>query len=364
MRDVCNHTKNAFRISRVTLVGTVMVLFGVTDHATLVAQAADMPVKHTTTPGGVEFGVWNQTSNKPAPVLFVLAGTIDSTLGSAYFRQCGNELAEHGWISASIDLPCHGKQAREGEPSGLGGWSHRLANNEDIIDEFNARLSQVLDHLIATRVADPDRVAVCGTSRGGFLALHFAAHDDRVKCAAAFAPVTDPRVVNEFVANAQHPFVVNANLENQANKLAGRPVWIVIGDQDERVGTDRAVALAQKLTKASREKKVDSRVELHIMPEPRGHTTPRGSSKRAADWILEQFPKFEIKKPQNEASVEQPTRHNILFVDDHHVLYRSGTNRIFHTATLNPSNPVVREDLAWQTAIGRTSIYGDPANGK
>ena len=26
-------------------------------------------------------------------------------------------------------------------------------------------------------------------------------------------------------------------------------------------------------------------VELHVMSEPRGHTTPQGSSKLAADWI-------------------------------------------------------------------------------
>ena len=244
-----------------------------------------------TTPDGIEYGVWNSTpETKSAPTLFVLASTIETTLGQTYYRQCGNELAEHGWVCVTIDLPCHGKQAVAGEPAGLSGWSHRLANNEDVVAEFNVRLSKVLDHLIETGVTDPERIAACGTSRGGFLALHFAAHDQRVKCAAAFAPMTDPRVVNEFVANAEHPFVATASVENQADKLAGRPVWIVIGDQDERVGTDRALALAQKLTAVSREKKRDSRVELHVMPEPRGHTTPRGSSQRAADWILEQFP--------------------------------------------------------------------------
>lgn len=257
-------------------------------------QAEDSPAIQINTVAGVEYGVWNRTGDQPAPVLFVLAGTIESTLGSAYFRQCGNELAEHGWVSVSIDIPCHGKQVRDGEPSGLGGWSYRLAKGEDIVAEFNTRLSKVLDHLIKTGVADPDRIAVCGTSRGGFLALHFAAHDRRVNCAAAFAPVTDPRVVNEFVANAKKPLVAQANLENHAEKLAGRPVWIVIGDQDKRVGTDRAEALAAKLEAVSRAKKLDSRVELHVMPEPRGHTTPKGSSKRAAAWIYRQITDDEI----------------------------------------------------------------------
>jgi dienelactone hydrolase len=364
MQTVFNKIAGQCGVLRAMTVAVVALAFCFGNDSRFEAQADDQPVKHFTTPDGVEYGVWNQTTDKPAPVLFVLASTIDATLGQAYFRQSGNELAEHGWISVSIDLPCHGKQVREGEPSGLGGWSYRLAKDEDVVAEFNARLSKVLDHLIKTGAADPERIAVCGTSRGGFLALHFAAHDKRVKCAAAFAPVTDPRVVNEFVANAEHPFVVKANLENQAEKLAGRPVWIVIGDQDARVGTDRAVALAQKLTAASREKKLDSRVELHVMPEPRGHTTPKGSSRRAADWILDQFPKAAANADSKATSDARRTGSEILFVDDHDVLYRSGTERVFHPATLNPTNPVIREDRAWEMAIGWTSIYRDPTTGK
>lgn len=54
----------------------------------------------------------------------------------------------------------------------------------------------------------------------------------------------------------------------------------------------------------------------------------------------------------------------ILFVDDHHVLYRAGTQRVVHPATVNPTNPVVREDRAWEMAIGWTSIFRDPDTGK
>lgn len=254
------------------------------------AQTSAPAVQHLTTPDGIEYGLWNATpETKATPTLFVLASTIDATLGSAYFRQCGNQLAEHGWACVTIDLPCHGKQAIEGEPAGLSGWSHRLAKNEDVVAECNDRLSKVLKHLIQTGVTDPEHIAACGTSRGGFLAIHFAAHDKRVKCVAAFAPVTEPAVVNEFVANADHPLVKQVSLENQADRLAGRPVWVVIGDQDERVGTDRAIAFKQSVTAASQMKKLDDRIELHVMPEPRGHTTPKGSAECAAAWILKQF---------------------------------------------------------------------------
>lgn len=54
----------------------------------------------------------------------------------------------------------------------------------------------------------------------------------------------------------------------------------------------------------------------------------------------------------------------LLFVDDHHVLYRSGTERFQNPATPHPGNPVVREDQAWEMAIGWCSIYRDSKSGR
>jgi len=249
------------------------------------ADPGESQVTVQKTSGGVEFGTWSSDITAPAPTLFILAGTIQSTLDSKYFRQCGNALAERGYLCVSIDIPCHGSQTRSDQPNGLGGWSHRAGTDDDFVAEFNARMSAVLDHLIESGATDPSKVAVCGTSRGGFLAYHFAAHDPRVKCAAGFAPATDLAALSEFKGKEQHPLVKRLSVLSQADRLAGRSVWIIIGDQDERVGTHHAIELAQGITAASLAKKVPSRVELHVMPEPRGHTTPRGASQLAADWI-------------------------------------------------------------------------------
>lgn len=253
------------------------------------ADAIEPSITRHSTPAGIEYGVWGTPKTGPAPTLFMLAGTIESTLEKPYFRQCGNELGKHGYVVVSIDIPCHGTQTIKGQPSGLTGWSHRVGNNEDIVAEFNKRLSLVLDDLIKTGIADPNRIAVGGTSRGGFLAIHFAAHDRRVKCAAAFAPVTVLAALNEFSTLKQHPLATKLDLMNQAEKLAGRPVWIVIGDQDKRVGTQHAIDLADRLSTLAEEQNVPNNVELHVLPEPRGHTTPKGSSSLAARWILHQL---------------------------------------------------------------------------
>ncbi len=55
----------------------------------------------------------------------------------------------------------------------------------------------------------------------------------------------------------------------------------------------------------------------------------------------------------------------LLFVDDHDILYRSGTQRVMTQPTRHPSSPLlVAMEKRWETAIGWTSIYRDPKTGK
>ena len=64
-------------------------------------------VRHLVTKNGVEFGLWGGFGQEPRkPLIFILANTIDGTIGSEYFRQCGNRLArDYGWLCVSLDLP-------------------------------------------------------------------------------------------------------------------------------------------------------------------------------------------------------------------------------------------------------------------
>jgi dienelactone hydrolase len=239
---------------------------------------------------GVRFGLWGCESNSPVPTLFILANTIEGTLASDYFRQCGTALTHQGWQCVSIDLPCHGLEHREGEPQQLDGWRFRADAGENFVAESNQRLAHVLDHLIANGRTDAAKVAVCGTSRGGFLAMHFAAFDPRVKCIAAFAPVTDLLALREFHGAEQNYLVRTLALTSHAAHLAQKQVWMVIGDQDARVGTDCAIALADRIAEVTHD--LLSRagaVELHVLPEPRGHTTPAGSADQAMGWIRRQI---------------------------------------------------------------------------
>jgi alpha-beta hydrolase superfamily lysophospholipase len=255
------------------------------------AAETKLPTDHgevLATADGVRFGVWPKRPGQPAPVLFVLAGSIEDTLGSSYFRPSGHHLANEGIVCVSVDLPCHGRDAKPDE-KGLTGWRTRVDRGENFVAEFTGKLGRVLDHLIKEGIADPQRVAALGTSRGGFIAAHFAAADARVRQAVCFAPVTDLALLSEFRGAEQSPLVQQLALEKHAAALAGRPLWLVIGDRDARVGTDAAIRFARAVSAASLAAQLPAAVDLHVVAEPKGHTVPAGYAEIGAAWLRQKL---------------------------------------------------------------------------
>jgi hypothetical protein len=74
------------------------------------------------------------------------------------------------------------------------------------------------------------------------------------------------------------------DLQAVAGKLADRSVWVEIGNDDQRVGTDRAIAFTRALVREAVAKKLPALVELHVTTTP-GHSTPAAAHDDAAAWI-------------------------------------------------------------------------------
>jgi predicted amidohydrolase/dienelactone hydrolase len=242
------------------------------------------------TPGGVRFGLLGEKGTAPAPVLFLFANSIEDTLSQDAYVKVGRLLLPEGFLGVALDVPCHGEDRKKGEPEGLAGWRARLERGDDLVAPFARRASAVLDHLVKEGYADAGRVAACGTSRGGFLALHFAAAEPRVKCVAAFAPVTDLLALTEFRGMEKHAATKALALAGHADQLAGRSVWVCIGNQDQRVGTDHVIAFTRKLAGAPVARQEPADVELHVMPTA-GHRINATAHDEAAAWILRRLQK-------------------------------------------------------------------------
>lgn len=264
----------------------------------LARETERAPLRNITiekTPAGVRYGLFGREEGGPRPTLFLFTFEIEKMQGLVPYTEVGRRLAKFGVLSVIVDAPCHGPDRREGEPPQLQGWRHRIEKGENTIKEFTERVSAVLDHLVETGATDKDHVAACGTSRGGFLALHAAAADPRIRAVAAFSPVTDLLALREFKGMENDPLTLSLDIARQAAKLSGKEVWISIGNDDRRVDTDAAVTAARALVGETAKNSDGSlraaHVELIVGANP-GHAIIQNAHSRAAQWLF--GPLFDI----------------------------------------------------------------------
>jgi dienelactone hydrolase len=269
-----------------------------TNSQTVVKPARLAEATMLRTPSGVEFAIVGAKGARPAPTLFVLGGAARDTVENETSNRIGWLLAKHGFLSVALDIPCHGKDQRLGEPPGLAGWRARLEKGEQLLTEFTRRLSSVIDFLVREGYADPARLGVTGPSRGGFIALHSAAAESRLRFAIAFAPVTDLLALREFQGIADPAPARALDVMRLLDKLVDRLIWVSIGHNDERVGTRHAIDFALQLMELSPLHKKpmthfwsgdDIRLVVTPSEGASGHSSYRMAHDEAAAWVLRQL---------------------------------------------------------------------------
>jgi dienelactone hydrolase len=183
-----------------------------------------------------------------------------------YSRTAAYFLAQ-GHRALSFDLPMHGERVG-GFGSQIEGMRNAFVAGDDVFAKFVEEGRAVIDECIRRGWAKPGRIAVAGTSRGGYMALRLLAGDDRIAAGAGYAPVTDWTKLREFAADVDRKEVQDLRLLNFVPKMTGRHVYLAIGGQDERVGTESCRQFFDELSKANGNA---SLAEFH-QTEDKGHS--------------------------------------------------------------------------------------------
>lgn len=273
------------------LVMVSFMLF-ILNNAIIADESLRMQLRRSST--GVPYGIIQREtlSRTPAPTLFIVANTFDAMQKELVYTEVARLLAPQGWVSVILEPPCHGEDARDDEPGQLDGWRYRIEHDGPFLEAFNARATAVLDELIQQKLTDPNRVAACGTSRGGFVAYHFAAAEPRIRAVAGISPVTRLNALREF-STTEHPEKVEPfNAIHLAPKLTGKAVWLSIGNNDARVNTDDAIAFTRAVVNASAAAaSPDARIPVDLfVARSSGHSKVDQAHELLAGWLQDQLP--------------------------------------------------------------------------
>ncbi len=265
------------------------------------SPATARDIKVTQTPRGTHYALGTEKYAKPAPTLFIIGNPMAmlEKENMRYLLETGEALAKKGWVYAVLDPACEGHDLKPGQPSSLSGWAIHAKAKEDFLGPYLRNCIDVLDHLIAEGVTDPQQVAVQGVSRGGFCALHFAAREPRIKAVVGISPVSNPLALKEF-AGVTAEQVAYISLDQVLEPLAGRTVWISIGNTDDRVSTDDCITFSRRLVATTRKLNPQlTLIPVHLrVGVSAGHRSPDDAYALAADFLLKTFPFPAIPNPK------------------------------------------------------------------
>lgn len=219
----------------------------------------------------------------PLPSLFYFALSGPDTLTLDPFNQPVQFLRGQMIRVFSLTLPGHENDLPATGAMAL--WAEELARGLDRITPFLDAVQEAMQFAIREQFVDPNRMAAAGLSRGGFIAAHLAAREERIRFLLQFAPLIRLSRIKEFAHLQNRPLIDGFDLVRLAPALADRHTRLYIGNDDTRVGTRECVDFALSLVEHKKGK--TAHVELTLSPSigQMGHGTSPEIFQQGADWI-------------------------------------------------------------------------------
>ena len=223
-------------------------------------------------------------ASAPDPALLMtFSGTRQMSTERSPYVMAAQAFTSAGHYALSFDLPNHGDRINaHGE--GIAGMCAALVAGGDPFARFVADGKAAIDACLERGIGSSGKIFAYGISRGGYCALRLAAADPRIRGVAGIAPVTDWRVLKEFAQVRDRPEVEATVLDHFVSTLARRPVFLIIGNRDARVGVHCCLRFAQRLFEAEAGQNA-SASELRVVDSP-GHGLPDEGYLAGAEFLL------------------------------------------------------------------------------
>lgn len=169
----------------------------------------------------------------PAFIYFALSG--EESLATSPYNTPVTLLSELPVHCFSFTLPNHGHNIEN--KYAVAGWAKNLEQDPYYVTSFIEACEKNIQELVDKGYINENFMAVGGLSRGGFIASHLAARDERIRAVLGYAPLTDLTYIEEFKNFSNQLLLKTLNLETIADKLTRKRLRFYVGNRDLRVGT-------------------------------------------------------------------------------------------------------------------------------
>lgn len=221
--------------------------------------------------------------SNPRTVIF-LTTTAKEALEVPPLCNPANFLHDHHIRVISFDLPLHDDTIPSFD--GVRRWTtHIEENDEDLLAPFLKEVSEWIDQNLPPSAP----LGFMGISRGAFLAAHLANYRKNKDPLLLFSPMHDLEYPWLWKAHSKIPlFVEHYRLSHIRSYLKDCPLFLSIGNNDERVHTHKLIHFYEQMIE---EKKKDQQrnipLELHVFPSigMYGHGTSDNIFSLGATWM-------------------------------------------------------------------------------
>jgi fermentation-respiration switch protein FrsA (DUF1100 family) len=184
---------------------------------------------------GLGYSLWQPNRPPPWPGVVVVHGAGSRKENHADFARLA---AAGGWAALTFDLPGHGDSQREMSGSAV----------EDVLS--------MADLLAAADGVDPDRIAVRGSSLGGFLAISAGSVGDGIAGVIAICPASADHLARgvrsgrlEMRAGDRldlEAWLLAQDLGEAVERLASRPLILMHAEGDTQVPSEHSEELYER----------------------------------------------------------------------------------------------------------------------